>query len=204
MRRPRRLLLSVMVGILVGIALSIVATHGSAVVGSSALSVAPGATAATYENSAFGYQVDLPPGWRHSAKLSLLLGDHPYNRGHDVFTLRAPADEDAAVAGSHWLGPAWQGVVVIEVYRNSAGLTPLQWATRPEWDWRRDQVLDPVVLAGRPAVRITNGARFSVAYYVANGADMFVVGYLQHADWQPRGVKPSDLQGIVASFRFTR
>lgn len=156
------------------------------------------------ENTDFGYRVDLPSGWRRSDQLSRAIANNPYHRGHDVFTLRTPSDEDAAIKGSDWLGPAWQGAVIVEVYRNSSNLTPLQWATRPEWDWREGQLLEVTVFAGRPAVVIRNGARFAVAYYVANGPDMFVVAFTKHADWQPRTLNAADLQAIISSFRFTR
>lgn len=155
----------------------------------------------TYESREFGYMIDVPADWRRSERLSLVITDNKYHRGHDVFTLRNADDEENATKQSDWLGPAWQGAVVIEVYRNPLGLTALQWATRPEWDWRTDQVLAAATLAGREAVLINNGARFAVAYYVPRGSDMFVVGYLRHADWEPSTLNPADLVQIVSSFR---
>lgn len=155
---------------------------------------------AAFDSTNFGYHVDLPPGWRNSARLSRFI-DGTYNRGHDVFTVRSDADEASAVT-EHWLGPAWQGVVLIEVYRNTAGLTPLAWATRPEWDWRHGQTVRTVTFAGREAVLIQSGPRFTEAYYVANGSDMFVVGFIKGPS-QPASVKDADLASIVRSFRFT-
>jgi len=163
-------------------------------------SAAPRQVAAVYDSTDFGYHVDLPASWRHSPRLSRLING-TYNRGHDLFTIRTDSDE-AAAAHDHWLGPAWQGTVLIEVYGNG-GLTAQQWATRPEWDWRDGQVVDTVTFAGRQAVRIRGGARFSVAYYVTNGTDIYVVGLIKGTS-QPTTATDGDLNMIAGSFRFTR
>jgi hypothetical protein len=163
-------------------------------------SAAPRQVAAVYDSADFGYHVDLPASWRHSPRLSRFINGS-YSRGHDVFTIRSDSDELAA-AQDHWLGPAWQGTVLIEVYRNS-GLTAMQWATRPEWDWRDGQVVDTLTFAGRQAVRIRGGARFSVAYYVTNGTDIYVVGLIKGTS-QPAAATDGDLNMIAGSFRFIR
>lgn len=192
------------------IVLSVMAVAFAFVLAGAAVSVAavlpPGAPRspmATYESAELGYRVELPAQWRRSTALSR-VPDNGYLHGHDVFTARTTTDEDAATQASHGLGPAWQGTVLVEVYRNPAGLTPLQWATRPEWDWRNGQVVETnVVFAGRVAVRITNGARFAVAYYVANGSEVFVVGTVK-GPFRAAAATDSDMAAIATSFWFTR
>jgi len=162
-----------------------------------------GPPGSTYSSTTYGYQIDLPKGWRHSDALSVVVPNSADVKGWDVFTIRSEQDEDlASVKGQEGApGPAWQYVAVVEVYWNPGGLTPLQWAnSRGEQAVR--QTIESVKFAGRPAARKTHGGRFETVYYVADRDSMFAVGYKVHPEVRPPGANEEALQGIINSFRF--
>ncbi|MHB8630496.1 MAG: hypothetical protein ACYC9W_01030, partial [Candidatus Limnocylindria bacterium] len=61
--------------------------------------------------------------------------------------------------------------------------------------------VESAVIVGHAAAKVTNGPRFSVAYYVQDGTRLFVVGYKVDApQWKPSAATESDLRAIVSSF----
>lgn len=166
----------------------------------------PSAAASSTYTSTFGYQLTLPDGWRQSAKLSRVITGNTVHLGHDTFTVRSDQDESRLIAQfPETLGPEWQYVVVVEVYNNPTNLSASQWANTPLLaGWAKGQTVSSVTFDGKSAARITNGARYSVAYYVAVPGKMFLVG--ERADtpaWFPSGAQTSTLDGIVSSFHTT-
>lgn len=164
----------------------------------------PVAASAGYTSSALGYQVQLPSPWRRSAVLSTLVYNGTLKVGHDVFTFRSAGDESGAL-GDPGPGAAWSYVAVVEQWRDPAQWSAMAWATDPLLaGWAQGQVVESAVIDGHVAAKVTNGPRFSVAYYVQDAGRMFVVGYKVDApDWKPAAATESDLRSIVASFHVT-
>lgn len=179
---------------------------GLAALGASALSasVGPGPSGAAYLSQTLGYDIQLPGAWRRSSALSTLVHNGILKVGHEVFTIRSAADEAASLADPG-PGAAWSYVAVVEQWRDPSGWSAMAWATDPLLaGWAQGQVVEPAVLDGRTAAKVTNGPRFSVAYYVQDGTRMFVVGYKVDApQWKPQAATESELAGIVASFHVT-
>lgn len=179
---------------------------GIATLGATALAATRGPVAANadYTSSALGYQVQLPSPWRRSTVLSTLVQNGTRKVGHDVFTYRSATDE-SGVLSDPGPGAAWSYVAVVEQWRDPAGWTPLAWATDPLLaGWAQGQVVESAIVDGHVATKVTNGPRFSVAYYVQEAGRMFVVGYKVDApDWKPAAATESDLRSIVASFHVT-
>jgi hypothetical protein len=163
--------------------------------------VAPGAA---YASQTLGYEIQLPGSWRRSAVLSALVRNGNLKVGHEVFTIRGVADESGAL-NDPGPGAAWSYVAVVEQWRDPSGWSPMAWATDPLLaGWAQGQTVESAVIDGRAAAKVTNGPRFSVAYYVQDGTRMFVVGYKVDApDWKPAAATESDLRAIVASFHVT-
>lgn len=157
-----------------------------------------------YASPALGYSVQLPGAWRRSAVLSTLVNNGTLKVGHEVFTVRSVADESGVLVDPG-PGAAWSYVAVVEQWRDPQAWTALDWATDPLLaGWAKGQVVESATIAGHPAAKVTNGPRFSVAYYVYDASRMFVVGYKVDApDWKPSAANETDLRAIVASFRVT-
>jgi hypothetical protein len=185
------------------LAIFFAAVIGLAALGATALAATRGPVGptASFASQTFGYEVQLPGSWRRSATLSTLVRNGTLKLGHDVFTVRSLADE-AGVLNDPGPGAAWSFVAVVEQWRDPAGWTAMAWATDPLLaGWAKGQVVETALIDGRAAAKVTNGPRFSVAYYVQDGARMFVVGYKVDApDWKPSTATESDLRAIVASF----
>ena len=164
----------------------------------------PVAPTAAYVSQTLGYEVQLPGGWRRSTTLSALVRNGNLKLGHEVFTLRTIADE-TGVLTDPGPGAAWSYVAVVEQWRDPAGWTAMAWATDPLLaGWAQGQVVETAVIDGHVAAKVTNGPRFSVAYYVQDNGRMFVVGYKVDApDWKPSAATEADLRSIVASFHVT-
>lgn len=177
---------------------------GALALGATALAAVrgPGPATTEYVSGTLGYSVQLPAGWRRSTVLSTLVNNGTRKVGHDVFTIRGTADEAGAL-DDPGPGAAWSYVAVVEQWRDPAGWSSLAWATDPLLaGWAKGQVVEPAVIDGRAATKVTNGPRFSVAYYIQEGGWMYVVGYKVDApQWKPGAATEADLAAIVASFR---
>jgi hypothetical protein len=177
-----------------------------AALGATALAATRGPVGPTtaYVSSTLGYSVQLPAAWRRTAVLSAMVHNGNLKVGHEVFTIRTVADE-AGVLNDPGPGAAWSYVAVVEQWRDPLGWTALAWATDPLLaGWAKGQVVESATIDGHRAAKVTNGPRFSVAYYVYDAGRMFIVGYKVDApDWKPSAATESDLGAIVATFHVT-
>jgi len=164
----------------------------------------PAGPVSAYASQTLGYSVGLPTPWRRSAVLSALVNNGSLKLGHEVFTIRSTGDE-AGVLNDPGPGAAWSYVAVVEQWRDPLAWTPMAWATDPLLaGWAQGQVVENATIDGHVAAKVTNGPRFSVAYYVYDAGRMFVVGYkVDRPDWKPSAATESDLRAIVASFHIT-
>jgi hypothetical protein len=164
----------------------------------------PAGPATAYVSQTLGYSVQLPGAWRRSAVLSALVNNGNLKLGHEVFTIRSVADE-AGVLVDPGPGAAWSYVAVVEQWRDPQAWTAMAWATDPLLaGWAKGQVVESTTIDGHLAAKVTNGPRFSVAYYVYDAGRMFVVGYKVDApDWKPSAATESELRAIVSSFHIT-
>lgn len=185
----------------------VVAVVAVAALGATALAATRGPVepATAYASSTLGYSVDLPGGWRRSAVLSTMVNNGTLKVGHEVFTIRSTADESGVLVDPG-PGAAWSYVAVVEQWRDPSAWTPMAWATDPLLaGWAKGQVVEAATIDGHLAAKVTNGPRFSVAYYVYDAGRMFVVGYKVDApDWKPSAATESDLRAIVASFHISQ
>lgn len=179
---------------------------GIAALGATALAATRGpvAPSTAYVSQSLGYEVQLPGPWRRSTILSALVRNGNLKVGHEVFTIRSTADE-SGVLNDPGPGAAWSYVAVVELWRDPAQWTALAWATDPLLaGWAKGQVVESAAIDGHIAAKVTNGPRFSVAYYVQDRDRMFVVGYkIDAPDWKPSAATEADLRAIVASFHIT-
>jgi hypothetical protein len=177
-----------------------------AALGATALAATRGPVepATAYVSSTLGYSVQLPAAWRRTSVLSAMVNNGNLKVGHEVFTIRTVADE-AGVLNDPGPGAAWSYVADVEQWRDPLGWTAMAWATDPLLaGWAKGQVVESATIDGHLAAKVTNGPRFSVAYYVYDAGRMFVVGYKVDApDWKPSAATESDLQAIVATFHVT-
>jgi len=187
-------------------ALFVAGLIGLAALGATALAAThgPSGPATAYVSQGLGYSVQLPPAWRRSTVLSAMVNNGNLKVGHEVFTIRSLADE-SGVLNDPGPGAAWSYVAVVEQWRDPAGWSAMAWATDPLLaGWAQGQVVESATIDGHLAAKVTNGPRFSVAYYVYDGGRMFVVGYKVDApDWKPLAASESDLRAIVSSFHIT-
>ncbi len=188
------------------IAIFFAVVAGISLLGATALAATRGPVAPTtaYVSQTLGYEVQLPGSWRRSTALSALVHNGNLKLGHEVFTIRGTADE-SGVLNDPGPGAAWSYVAVVEQWRDPAQWTAMAWATDPLLaGWAKGQTVESAVIDGHVAAKVTNGPRFSVAYYVQDRDRMFVVGYkIDAPDWKPSAATESDLRAIVASFHVT-
>jgi hypothetical protein len=146
----------------------------------------PAGPMTAYASPTLGYSVQLPAPWRRSTVLSALVNNGNLKLGHEVFTIRSTADE-AGELNDPGPGAAWSYVAVVEQWRDPLAWTPMAWATDPLLaGWAKGQVVENATIDGHVAAKVTNGPRFSVAYYVYDAGRMFVVGYkVDRPDWKP-------------------
>ena len=179
---------------------------GVAALGATALAATRGPVGPTsgYASQTLGYEVQLPGAWRRSTVLSTIVRNGNLKVGHEVFTIRSLADE-AGVLNDPGPGAAWSYVAVVEQWRDPSGWSAIAWATDPLLaGWAQGQVVESAAIDGHVAAKVTNGPRFSVAYYVQDAGRMFVVGYkIDAPDWKPSAATEADLRAIVASFHVT-
>ncbi|HEV2249327.1 MAG TPA: hypothetical protein VGT60_02335 [Candidatus Limnocylindria bacterium] len=164
----------------------------------------PSGPATAFLSPTLGYAIQLPGAWRRSAVLSAMVNNGTLKVGHEVFTIRSLADE-SGVLSDPGPGAAWSYVAVVEQWRDPLAWTAMAWATDPLLaGWAKGQVVESATIDGHLAAKVTNGPRFSVAYYVYDAGRMFVVGYKVDApQWKPVAATESDLRAIVASFHIT-
>jgi hypothetical protein len=188
------------------IAALLAAVIGIAALGATALAATRGPVgpATAYTSQTLGYSVQLPAAWRRTAVLSAMVNNGNLKVGHEVFTIRSTGDE-AGVLNDPGPGAAWSYVAVVEQWRDPLGWTAMAWATDPLLaGWAQGQVVENATIDGHIAAKVTNGPRFSVAYYVYDAGRMFVVGYkIDAPDWKPSAATESDLRAIVASFHIS-
>lgn len=168
------------------------------------LSLGAPASTTLYTNSAYGYELTLPDGWRHSDLLSNAGTPDRHPVASDIFTARSTADEAAGYQhGETFLPPAWQWAVQVEVWDNPKALSPMAWASDPNLaGWAKGQTVSSVTLGGQPAARQVGGAHHAVSYYVAAGAYMFRIGYFVGSSTsRPTLATDANLNSTITSFR---
>lgn len=187
-------------------AMFLAAVIAIAALGATALAATrgPSVPATAYASQTLGYSVQLPGAWRRSTVLSAMVNNGNLKVGHEVFTIRSLSDESGVLADPG-PGAAWSYVAVVEQWRDPQAWTPMAWASDPLLaGWAKGQVVESATIDGHSAAKVTNGPRFSVAYYVYDAGRMFVVGYKVDApDWKPLSATDADLRAIVASFHIT-
>ena len=188
------------------IAVFFAAVIGAAALGATALAATsrPVAPAGAYLSQTLGYELQLPGSWRRSSVLSALVHNGNLKVGHEVFTIRGTADE-SSVLNDPGPGAAWSYIAVVEQWRDPSQWTALAWATDPLLaGWAKGQIVESAVIDGHVAAKVTNGPRFSIAYYVQDRDRMFVVGYkIDAPEWKPSSATEAELRAIVASFHIT-
>ncbi|MFN2625686.1 MAG: hypothetical protein ABR520_06325, partial [Mycobacteriales bacterium] len=165
-----------------------------AALGATALAATRGPSGLTtaYVSQTLGYSIQLPGTWRRSAVLSAMVNNGSLKLGHEVFTIRSVADESGVLADPG-PGAAWSYVAVVEQWRDPQAWTATAWATDPLLaGWAKGQLVESTTIDGHLAAKVTNGPRFSVAYYVYDAGRMFVVGYKVDApQWKPSAATES-------------
>ena len=168
----------------------------------------PGAADATqYTNSTWGYALTLPSPYRHSDLLSFKSPppDPGQPKGSDVFTARTVDDEAANSTPCETGCPAWSYVAVVEVSTDAGSMTPRQWYDSGRVGFNSGEQVEDTTVSGRPALKITNGARYVVEYIVAKDGRMYVIGYRPRIFDRyppPPGASNEKLDAILASFTF--
>lgn len=158
-----------------------------------------------YVNAAHRFSVVLPAPYRNSGPLSLANTGSQRPVAHDAFTARTDDDETAQSARSCQTAcPIWNYVAVVIVNAGAGAQTPRQWYTA--FSGAVGETIEDMTVDGRPAVKITNGARFPVQFVVKDGDRMFELAYqIYSADFSavPPSASRDKLDQILASFRFT-
>lgn len=157
------------------------------------------ADASRVYTSDLGYSLELADGWRRSDVLTLRVPGSGVLVGHDLFTRRSPEDERANVGG-HTIGPAWFWALTIQVDKNRDGLGLRQWVAEGRVGFGQGQQIHDTTIDGRPALRLTGGARGDVNYLIARGDDVVSVYYTLQGD-PPPGATKDDLDRMVTSIR---
>jgi hypothetical protein len=161
--------------------------------------------ASQYTNTTWGYALTLPAPYRHSDLLSFKSQppDPQQPKGSDVFTARTVDDETANASPCQTGCPAWSYVAVVEVSTDAGSMTPRQWYESGRVGFSSGEQVEDTTLSGRPAVKITNGARYVVEYIVANAGRMYLVGSrprIFDSYPPPAGASNEKLAAILASF----
>jgi hypothetical protein len=162
-----------------------------------------------YANTSLLYYFTLPAPYRRSDVLS---SDH---MGPDVasgslpatseaFTVRTKSDEATLAAQRcDTACPIWNYVAVVEMYTNVD--SPRQWYTKR--GGAAGETIEDVLIDGRAAVKVTNGATYPVQIIINDRTWMLRVAYqLYAADLgpTPAGASQAKLEQILATFHFTQ
>ncbi len=160
-----------------------------------------------YANPSLLYYFTLPQPYRRSA----VLGTD--NMGPDVasgilpatseaFTARSKTDEDS-LAGQRCDSACavWNYVAVVEMFTNLD--SPRQWYTKR--GSVAGETIEDLVIDGRAAIKVTNGATYPVQIIINDRTWMLRVAYqIYAAEPVPAGASKAKLEEIVASFHFTQ
>jgi hypothetical protein len=153
-----------------------------------------------FENVHLGYRVTLPEPWRRSECLSALTRENPMVLGHDLFTVLSEPAEYESPPGATQPGGAWQWGTVVELNRNPDRVSSMDWIRQGRAGETLDQRVEAATVAGLPAAKLTNGARYPLAYYVAVADRMYVIAYTGGDEPKPAGSSPESFEAIVGSF----
>lgn len=172
-----------------------------------------GSTAGPKYESALGYSVVLPEGWRRSDLRSRTSPDprgDPELLAFELFTARTPEDERARYercVNTTGLCDTDAYSAFVSIYRNSDDQTPRGFAEDQQHALGlRPESIQDITYGGRPAARTTwswDGGKTSFATYVEDDEGrMWVVGF--YLGWSfssvPPGADEADLREIVGSF----
>ena len=171
------------------------------------ITVPAAADATQYTNSTWAYALTLPSPYRHSDLLSFKSPppDPGQPKGSDVFTARTVDDEAANSSPCESGCPAWSYVAVVEVSTDAGSMTPRQWYDSGRVGFNSGEQVENTTVSGRPALKITNGARYVVEYIVAKDGRMYVIGYRPRIFDRyppPAGASNEKVDAILASFTF--
>jgi hypothetical protein len=184
---------------------------------SSSPTAASTALLTTYQ-SALGYTVQLPSGWRRSDLQSRTTpfapgqGD-PDQLGTELFTRLSPADEAEAVRRTDTgVGPALQYTAVVSLFRNSRGLSAMAYAEREKGALGLNAIsVEPTMVDGRAGAKTTfkftsNDPTSMYSLYVPDADRMWVIRFFTAPPGTPipAGATEAGVRSIVESFRFTR
>lgn len=165
-------------------------------------SASPSAAAGAFENAQLGYRVTLPPPWRHSDCLSTVIANNPVNLGQDLFTVLTEQQEYASPPSGTNPGAAWQWATDVAVDGNPDRLSAMDWVQQGRAGGAVGQRVEPTTIAGEPAVKVTGGARFALAYYVPGNGRMYAIGYTGGAEPKPAGSSEQSFETIARSLMF--
>ena len=168
----------------------------------SVATASPSPGGSVYVNQTYKFSLTLPAPYRRSIRLSVTTGSQN-PAAADSFTPRTDVDE-ALLAGQRCETTCAirNYVAIVEIY-TGVSQTPRQWYTSRAS--AAGQRIDDVIVDGRPAIRVTNGAEVNlpVQLIVKDGDRMFRIGYQITSDPVPPGASTDKLEQILASFRFT-
>lgn len=163
--------------------------------------------ATLYVNTLNKFSLMLPDPYRKSVGLSFVNAGQQRPAAEDAFTARTDADEAAiGTYGCHTACPTWNYTAYVTVNTGTGAETLRQYYTAAEGG-TTSEVIEDTTVDGRPAIRITNGARYPMQFIVRDGDRIIVVAYQLYPTSTgisvPAGTSKEKLDGILASFRFT-
>jgi hypothetical protein len=146
----------------------------------------------TFENQIFGYRISLPATYR-LLRSSIVTG-HPEMLGNDLYTTLTEADEraDCLRDAGDLPGPANATYLQIAVFRNTSGVSAVEWA-RTSLRKTPRQTVEPASIDGRDAARVVEDAK--TAWYAMRANDRIYL--LTPVMWPTQ----HPLDTIAASFR---
>jgi hypothetical protein len=159
-----------------------------------------GASGGTVENVYLGYRVTLPEPWRRSVCLSTLARENPSLLGHDLFTVLSERQEYESPPSGTNPGGAWQWATAVEANRNPDRLSGMEWIRQGRAGESPSQRVDAATVAGVPAAKLTDGARYPLAYFVGVADRMYVIAYTGGEGPKPPGSTTQSFEAIVRSF----
>jgi len=169
---------------------------------SSSATPSPSVTASTtstaasgrFVNSALGYSIQLPPGWRRTPCLSNSEDPRtPEGLGTDTFTSVPVVEESYGDVGP----PV--DTVSVRVEQNPSRLSADEWARSPRMPTSSAQTIEPRTLAGRAGVRISGGVSPTETTVVTIDDLVYVVGFTARFAGDPNA---GTMRAIVESFAF--
>jgi hypothetical protein len=158
-----------------------------------------------YVNSLYKFSLSLPVPYRKSVSLSSVRAGQERPAAEDAFTVRTDGDEAAiGTIGCHTACPTWNYVAYVTVNTGTGAETPRQYYASQ--GGTVGQVIEDTTVDGRPAIRVTNGARYPMQLIVKDSDRIVVVAYQIYPPANgisfPAGASKEKLDQIIASFRF--